>query len=113
MAVVFAPVRIANRWTYRAAPTLEVETAARPPFFTNAAFRRTALFTITRVERVRLPASQFMPSGWIVQMIYGTIGNAPAVYMLDRSSSSAPFNARAGEAIEIGENHRARVAAKV
>jgi hypothetical protein len=113
MPLVFAPVQSEGRWTYRAAPELQIETAAHPSPFTNLAFRRNALFHITRVERVRLPsAQQYGFSRWFVDIAYGTIGNTPAVYTLDRWDQ-ASVTAHAGEIIEIGENHRARVAATV
>jgi hypothetical protein len=110
MALLFAPVRVANRWTYRTAPTLEIETAARPSPYTNVPFRRTGVFRIARLEPVRLPAAPQSPrAAWFMQVAYGTVGNAPAIYALDGIAS----NVRAGALIEIGEHHRARVALKV
>jgi hypothetical protein len=109
MTLVFVPVRSGDRWAYRAAQTLAVETAARPSPFTNVPFRRVAVFHIARVQRVRLPsAQQFGTTRWFVDLAYGTIGSAAAMYTLDGMSSSA----RAGEAIEIGQNHRARLVTK-
>jgi hypothetical protein len=114
MALLFAPVRTGTLWEYRAAPTLELETAKRPSPYSNVPFRRAKLFRIDRVERVRLPsAQQDGPTRWFVDVVYGTIGGTPAIYTLAGASLSALPSMHAGELIEIGGRYRARVAAKV